>query len=120
LHNADHIGESPLSLYASTVKVRFGPNAGRRVGYDVVTLDRTRTHEWFPTGNNPRSLAVDGTLYMCLGQEHRYEFRPLLRRGATEDELEAAIREAIALKPERHEFRQKPQQVVRFMSVTGG
>ena len=26
-------------------------------------------------------LAVDGTLYLCLGQEHRFEFRPLLRAG---------------------------------------
>ena len=65
-------------------------------------------------------LAVDGTLYMCLGQEHSYDFKPLLRNGASDKELEAAIREAIELKPERHEFREKPDQVVRFMSMTGG
>ena len=29
-------------------------------------------------------LSVDGTLYMCLGQEERYEFRPLLRGGASD------------------------------------
>lgn len=65
-------------------------------------------------------LAVDGTLYMCLGQEHSYDFKPLLRNGASDEELEAAIREAIDLKPERHEFREKPDQVIRFMSMTGG
>ncbi|BAZ92893.1 GTP 3',8-cyclase 1 [Thiohalobacter sp. COW1] len=65
-------------------------------------------------------LAVDGTLYMCLGQEHSYDFKPLLRNGAGEAELEAAIRAAIELKPERHEFREKPDQVIRFMSMTGG
>ncbi|MAT64665.1 MAG: GTP 3',8-cyclase MoaA [Gammaproteobacteria bacterium] len=65
-------------------------------------------------------LAVDGTLYMCLGQEHSYDFKPLLRNGASDAELEAAIRQAIELKPERHEFREKPDQVVRFMSMTGG
>lgn len=65
-------------------------------------------------------LAVDGTLYMCLGQEHSYDFKPLLRNGASDAELEAAIRAAIELKPERHEFREKPDQVVRFMSMTGG
>ena len=30
------------------------------------------------------------------------------------------LRGAIALKPERHEFREHPCQVVRFMSATGG
>ena len=34
--------------------------------------------------------------------------------------LPAELRAAIALKPERHEFREKPGQVVRFMSMTGG
>ena len=65
-------------------------------------------------------LAVDGTLYLCLGQEHKFEFRPLLRAGISDSELQDAARESIALKPERHEFREKPQQVVRFMSRTGG
>jgi cyclic pyranopterin phosphate synthase len=65
-------------------------------------------------------LSVDGTLYMCLGQEHRFELRPLLRTGCSDAELETAILTAIDLKPERHEFREKPDQVVRFMSMTGG
>ena len=65
-------------------------------------------------------LSVDGTLYMCLGQDHKYELRPMLRDGATTGQLKEAIIEAIALKPERHEFNEKPGQVVRFMSMTGG
>jgi cyclic pyranopterin phosphate synthase len=65
-------------------------------------------------------LAVDGTLYLCLGQEHKFELRPLLRAGIGNAELKAALVTAIRCKPERHEFREKPQQVVRFMSVTGG
>ena len=65
-------------------------------------------------------LSVDGTLYMCLGQEEKFEFRPLLRGGASDSELEAAVRSAIELKPERHEFREAPQKILRFMSVTGG
>lgn len=65
-------------------------------------------------------LSVDGTLYMCLGQDESLELRPLLRAGATDDELAAAIRAAIELKPMRHEFNDKPGQVVRFMSLTGG
>ena len=65
-------------------------------------------------------LSVDGTLYMCLGQEHRFELRPLLRADCTDAELDAAILHAIDLKPERHEFNEKPAQVLRFMSMTGG
>lgn len=65
-------------------------------------------------------LSVDGTLYMCLGQEHNYPLRPLLRNGISDDGLTEAILEAIALKPERHEFQEKPEQIVRFMSMTGG
>ncbi len=65
-------------------------------------------------------LSVDGTLYLCLGQEHKFELRPLLRAGVDDDALDIAIRKAIALKPERHEFNDKPGQVVRFMSMTGG
>lgn len=65
-------------------------------------------------------LAADGTLYLCLGQDHSYPLRPLLRAGASDAELEAAIRAAIAIKPERHEFREKPEKVIRFMSMTGG
>lgn len=65
-------------------------------------------------------LAVDGTLYMCLGQNDKYELRPLLRAGISDAELRQHILQAIALKPERHEFNDKPETVVRFMSMTGG
>ena len=65
-------------------------------------------------------LAVDGTLYLCLGQEQKFEFRPLLRDGISDAELLDAVQYAITLKPERHEFNDKPQQVVRFMAKTGG
>jgi cyclic pyranopterin phosphate synthase len=65
-------------------------------------------------------LSVDGTLYLCLGQEHKFELRPLLRNGISDARLEAAILEAIELKPERHEFRERPGKVIRIMSSTGG
>lgn len=65
-------------------------------------------------------LAVDGTLYLCLGQEDKVELRPLLRAGIGDAALEQAIVEAIARKPQRHEFNDRPEQIVRFMSSTGG
>lgn len=65
-------------------------------------------------------LAVDGTLFMCLGQDHSLALRPLLRSGATEAELTAAVRAAIELKPERHEFHDAPAKLIRVMARTGG
>ena len=65
-------------------------------------------------------LSVDGTLYMCLGQEHNFPLRDLLRKGIPDDELKEALIAAIGLKPERHEFSEKPDQIIRFMSMTGG
>jgi len=44
----------------------------------------------------------------------------LLRAGISDAELEQALREGIELKPERHEFREAPTKIIRFMSQTGG
>ena len=65
-------------------------------------------------------LAVDGTMYMCLGQEAKFEFRPLLRTNSSDSEIERAVRAAIALKPARHEFSEWPVKIARYMSATGG
>ena len=65
-------------------------------------------------------LSVDGTLYMCLGQDHNYPLRDLLRQGISDAELQQHIIQAIDLKPEKHEFREQPDKIVRFMSFTGG
>jgi cyclic pyranopterin phosphate synthase len=65
-------------------------------------------------------LSVDGTLYLCLGQEDKVELRPLLRNGVSDAELRETIVAAIACKPKRHEFNKGGTQVVRFMSMTGG
>ena len=65
-------------------------------------------------------LSVDGTLYLCLGQEEKFAFGPMLRGGASDAELEAAIRAAIELKPQQHDFNTQPDKIVRFMAQTGG
>lgn len=65
-------------------------------------------------------LTVDGQLHLCLGQEARMDFRTLLRQGASDEALATAIGRAMALKPERHEFRERPEKLVRFMNMTGG
>jgi cyclic pyranopterin phosphate synthase len=65
-------------------------------------------------------LSVEGTLYLCLGQEDRVELAPLLRGGADDAELRQAIVAAIDQKPERHHFVEAPERIMRFMARTGG
>lgn len=65
-------------------------------------------------------LSVEGDLFACLGDEHRYPLRPLLRAGCSDETLSRHLLKAIELKPERHEFNERPNRVVRFMSMTGG
>lgn len=69
---------------------------------------------------NRLRIAVDGTLYPCLGQNDATPLRALLRDKVSDTELEAQLRQAVWLKPERHHFNERPEQVVRFMSMTGG
>ena len=89
--------------------------SGRRSRAIHVSPDRkfsvgfiTPMSQHFCATCNRVRLAVDGTLYLCLGHDLKVELRPLLRGGASDAELENAIRTAIELKPERHEFRKIP------------
>ena len=95
---------------------RYVRVAGTRLRIGFIT---PLSQHFCATCNRVR-LTVDGTLLLCLGQDDSLALRPLLRAGIGERELEQAITDAIALKPERHEFRDKPEQVLRFMSMTGG
>jgi len=65
-------------------------------------------------------LSVDGQLYLCLGQHDKADLRTPLRNGINDRELQDLITLAIQQKPERHEFKEKPNQIVRFMADTGG
>ena len=65
-------------------------------------------------------LAVDGTLHLCLGQDDQVDFRSLLRVNCSDAAIEEALLSGLNRKPARHEFRERPHQVVRFMSSTGG
>jgi cyclic pyranopterin phosphate synthase len=95
---------------------RYMQVAGTRLRIGFIT---PISRHFCATCNRVR-LSADGTLYLCLGQDYRYDLRALLRSGADSAQLKAAIVQALVLKPERHEFREKPRQVIRFMSMTGG
>ena len=91
---------------------------GQRLGFIT-----PMTHNFCESCNRVR-LTCTGTLFMCLGQDDAADLRRVMRDGATEAELEAAIREAIARKPLGHDFiidRRRPAATVaRTMSLTGG
>ncbi len=91
---------------------------GRRVGFIT-----PMTHNFCESCNRVR-LTCTGTLYMCLGQDDQADLRAVLRSGASDAELEDAIREAISRKPKGHDFiidrRHDRPAVARHMSVTGG
>lgn len=91
---------------------------GRRIGFIT-----PMTHNFCESCNRVR-LTCTGTLFMCLGQEDSAEFRDFLRTGVSDDDLDDAIRAAIARKPKGHDFvidrRDERPALARHMSMTGG
>jgi GTP 3',8-cyclase len=81
------------------------------------------THNFCESCNRVR-ITCTGTLYMCLGQEDAADLRAPLRASEANDQLYAAIDEAITRKPKGHDFvidrRHKRPALSRHMSVTGG
>jgi cyclic pyranopterin phosphate synthase len=92
---------------------------GQKIGF-ITPL----SHNFCESCNRVR-LTCTGELYMCLGQEDMKDLRAPLRADPdSTEQLEAAIRQAISLKPKGHDFdysRQKADgQMSRHMSHTGG
>jgi cyclic pyranopterin phosphate synthase len=134
--DADRVDQYlPLSIVRARLRQRFtldetsyrtgGParyfnvrETGTRIGFIT-----PMTHNFCESCNRVR-LTVTGTLYMCLGQNDAADLRAVLRAGADDAALEAAIRAAIARKPKGHDFvidrRQGAAAVERPMSLTGG
>jgi cyclic pyranopterin phosphate synthase len=99
---------------ARYVRVR---ETGGRLGFIT-----PMTHNFCESCNRVR-VTCTGTLYMCLGQEDAADLRMPMRTSNANDQLHAAIDEAIARKPKGHDFaidRDSPPAVSRFMSATGG
>lgn len=67
-------------------------------------------------------VTVEGRLLLCLGNEHSVDLRQTLRRYPGDGaRLEQLLIEAMAIKPEKHEFRlDEEPQILRFMNATGG
>ena len=100
---------------ARYVEVR---ETGRKLGF-ITPL----THN-FCEGCNRVRLTCTGTLFMCLGQEDAADLRAPLRVSEADEQLEAAIDEAISRKPKGHDFiidrNHRGPALSRHMSTTGG
>lgn len=98
-----------------------GPARYMRIaGTDARVGFITPISEHFCETCNRVRMTVDGTLYLCLGQDESVPLGRHLRDGAGDEELLNIIRRSMHDKPKGHEFTDKPRQVIRFMSVTGG
>jgi cyclic pyranopterin phosphate synthase len=80
------------------------------------------SHNFCEACNRVR-LTCTGTLHTCLGREDAADLRRVIRAGADDADLAAAIRAAVDAKPQGHDFHIGPglrPAVARHMSTTGG
>ncbi|PKV43822.1 cyclic pyranopterin monophosphate synthase subunit MoaA [Janthinobacterium sp. 61] len=115
-HLASRFGLVPQAMELGGGPARYMATPDGRSSIGFITP----MSQHFCASCNRVRLSVDGTLYLCLGQEEKFAFGPMLRGGATDAEIEAAIRAAIELKPQQHDFNTQPDKIVRFMAQTGG
>ena len=78
----------------------------------------------FCAGCNRLRVTATGQLYPCLGGGERVDLRAALRSDDAAENLQRALDEAMAIKPERHHFeidrRGAEPALPRHMSMTGG
>lgn len=113
---AQQHGLLPCVMGQGSGPARYWASPDGRASLGVITP----MSQHFCAACNRVRLGVDGTLYLCLGQNDRVPLGPMLRAGASDDELLQALHAGIAAKPERHVFQEQPQHVMRFMAQTGG
>ena len=77
------------------------------------------SHNFCDACNRVR-LTCTGTLHTCLGRDDASDLRAVIRGGATDADLRAAVFAAIGSKPKGHDFQIARPAVARHMSTTGG
>lgn len=72
---------------------------------------------------NRLRLTTDGKIFMCLGSNSHVDLKKAIRDDGLEA-VDALLRDALRLKPERHDFEQQLQnaetRLDRHMNMTGG
>ena len=92
------------------------PGTETRVGFIS-----PHSHNFCSDCNRVR-VTAEGRLLLCLGQEHSLDLRRILREyPGDEAQLIRAVRDAMQIKPEGHEFSIRVSSILtRHMNVTGG
>ncbi|MBM4463184.1 MAG: GTP 3',8-cyclase MoaA [Chloroflexi bacterium] len=101
------VGNGPAKYYRL-------PGAAGTVGFI------TPVSEHFCFKCNRLRLTADGKLLPCLLSEREVDLRPALRAGASEEEIECLVREAIMSKPEGHKIARGQVPQNRLMNQVGG
>lgn len=124
-HSSDAIRadlERRFTLLPSTVDTggpsRYFQVAGASTKVGFIS---PHSHNFCASCNRVR-LTAEGRLLLCLGNEHSVDLKQVLRANPGDlDALKRAIIDAMAIKPESHEFKLEEKPVIfRHMSVTGG
>jgi len=106
-----------------TTETTGGPARYYRVGDtdSRVGFISPHSHNFCESCNRVR-VTVQGSLLLCLGQEHSVDLRHVLRaHPGDKARLGQAIVDSMAIKPKGHDFDLSRQVVImRHMSVTGG
>ena len=114
-HFGNHL--LPVKTEENAGPARYFNQKGTEAAVGVISA-RSRH---FCTSCNRMRLTAKGSLVYCLGRQDRMDLKTLLRSGASDTALKTAIRAAVDLKPERHEFEaQEPPTPHSAMSALGG
>ena len=94
-------------------------------GYDNKIGFISPHSENFCASCNRVRVTASGRLLLCLGNEHSIDLRQILRAPESDTpsdiRLANAIKNAMQIKPEKHDFNLTDEpQIVRFMNTTGG
>jgi cyclic pyranopterin phosphate synthase len=107
--------ELPREPSATARVYRFADGAGGELGFI------NPVSEPFCSDCNRIRLTADGQLRTCLFSIHETDLRAPLREGASDDELEALIRDAVWRKELKHRVNEPGfRQPARTMSAIGG
>ena len=105
------------------VKGRMGAGPARyyQVGGEAMTVGViSAVSRHFCESCNRVRLSARGELLLCLGRRNRVDLAPLVRDGASDQEIRDAISQGIASKPWGHDFADRDGARATRMSAIGG
>ena len=101
----------------------FGSDPARtyriKGGQGTIGFISSITEPFCSTCNRMR-LTADGKLHLCLLRDNELDLRGALRSGASDEEIEVLIRQAVFLKPWGHGLPEGVKPTLRGMSELGG